>query len=76
MSKDIQDIVAILDGREEIIGEIKASNLDLRDELTRWFAELLDSNDFLDALPGHLPGDQASQARVLIIVSRIEKIVG
>ena len=37
-------------------------------------SELLSRNDFLDALPGHLAPDDASQARAPLVLSRLEEL--
>ena len=76
MSHDMEDIVAILDGRPEVISEISQEKDRLRNYLAERFGYLLGNPPFLDALPGHMPGDKASQARVGIILERIQEIAG
>lgn len=73
-SHDMEDIIALIDGRPEIIDEIAKAPKDLRDYLRKRFGKLLKSNKFLDAIPGHLPPDPASQARFSLILKRIEAI--
>jgi hypothetical protein len=46
----------------------------VRQYLVAAFRILLDEPAFLDALPGHLPGDPASQARVRTIIARMEEM--
>jgi hypothetical protein len=41
---------------------------------TRAFAGMLASSDFLEALPGHLHGDAASQERAAVILRRMRSI--
>jgi len=48
--------------------------LEVRQYLAGEFRTLLDEPAFLDALPGHLPGDPASQARVRTIIARMEEM--
>jgi hypothetical protein len=74
MSHDIEDIVAILDGRPEVAEEIGQASPELRTHLARRFQELLENPDFREALPGNMPTDAASQARVPIIVQRMRAI--
>lgn len=38
------------------------------------FFGLVNDNDFIDALPGHLLPDESSQARLSIIQNRIEQL--
>jgi len=74
MSHDIEDIIALLDGRAEIIGEIRKADTRLASELEKRFSELLQNNQFIDAISGHMPTDTTSQARVPMIVETIKKI--
>ena len=63
-----------LDGREEIMDEIKKTDTTLASELAKRFSELLQNNQFIDAISGHLPTDTTSQARVPMILKTIKKI--
>lgn len=74
MSHDMEDIVAVLDGRSEIVNEVKGTDETLRKHLMRRCAALLRDTNFVAALPGHLPGDAASQARVPFTLERITEI--
>lgn len=71
-SHDLEDIVAVLDGRQEVIEEVRQSEPALREHLESRFVDLLKETRFLDALPGHMPGDTASQARVPRIIERLK----
>lgn len=73
-SHDLEDLVALLDGRMEIVEDVRAADPDIRSYLSQQFARLLDTNDFLDALPGHLSPDHASQQRVPLILERMKSI--
>lgn len=75
-SHDMEDIVAVLDGRPEIGADIRQAKGDIRAYLVAELGRLLANRDFLDALPGHLPGDSASQQRVPLILERMRRIVG
>lgn len=72
-SHDMEDLVAVLDGRPELVREIEDCPADLRSHLADSFTGLLADADFLQALPGHLPGDAASQARVDLLIQRMEQ---
>lgn len=71
-SHDMEDIVALLDGRPEIVDEVECSEKPLRFYLAQRFEKLLKTREFLEALPGHLPPDEASQLRIPIIMRRIK----
>ena len=75
-SPDIEDIVAILDGRPEIMDEIGRASKRLQTYLAHRFSTLLETPEFIEALARHLPGDPASQGRVPLIKERIEAIAG
>ena len=76
MSRDIEDIVTVLDGRQEIVAEVQRSTASLRQYLEDEFSGLLSERDFLEALPGHLLPDAVSQQRIRIILDRVRQIVG
>jgi len=74
MSHDMEDIVAVLDGRQEVVEEVRNCDPKLRDFLQARLAVLVKDDRFLEALPGHMPGDAGSQARVPIIIQRLKAI--
>jgi predicted nucleotidyltransferase len=72
-SVDMEDIIAVIDGRATIEAEIaRASNVRayIAGEIRRHVAD----EAFMDALPGHLPPDDASQARLPSLLSRLHRI--
>jgi hypothetical protein len=74
MSHDMEDIISVLDGRPEIVDEVQRADVILQAHLATRFAALLRDAKFTAALPGHLPGDAASQARVPMVMERITAI--
>jgi hypothetical protein len=74
MSHDMEDIVAVLDGRPELVEELQHVDAELRDYLATRFGELLANEDFLAAVPGHLQGGAASPDRTPVVVRVIEGI--
>jgi hypothetical protein len=73
-TKDV-DIINFINGRAEVIEDIKNSEPDLKDFIVKSLQGFLEDEFFLEALPGHLLPDQASQARRSIILERIKKII-
>jgi hypothetical protein len=73
-SHDLEDIVTVVDGRPELIDEMRVAPLQLQKFLAQELRSLTASPEFLDALPGHLPGDSASQARVPEILRRLRRL--
>ena len=74
MSHDIEDMVAVVDGRPEVVEEVRDSEISLKQHLASRFCILLDDAKFILALSGHLPGDSASQSRLPLLLERINKI--
>src|SRR5216684_7780083 len=73
-SRDLEDLIAVVDGRSELVGEIQAAATDVRSYLAKEIRKLISIREFNDALPGHVPSDAASQERVGTIISRLEEI--
>lgn len=76
ISRDMEDIITVLDGRSEIVSEVQQASEDLKNYLVEQFSMLLEERDFLDALPGHLLPDAASQDRSALIIERLKAIAG
>jgi len=74
VSHDIEDLVAVVDGRLELHGEIEEASEDLREYLHDQLTALLADDGFRESLPGHLRGDAASQARLPTLLWRLHRI--
>ena len=74
-SHDMEDIINFINGRVEILEDIENSEPDLKDFIIKSLQGFLEDELFLEALPGHLLPDKASQGRRAIILKRIKKIV-
>lgn len=79
-SHDLGDFLAVIDGRDSLVDECRASRAELRAYLRERVAGLLATPAFIDALPGHLPGDAGSQSRLpdledkLRALARLDKL--
>ncbi|MGC4052586.1 MAG: hypothetical protein QM757_24920 [Paludibaculum sp.] len=71
-SHDLEDLISVVDGRAELVAEVRAGVADLRSYLRAEINDLLSTPRFLDALPGYLLPDAASQARIDIVLRRLE----
>ena len=74
LSHDLEDAIAFVDGRPELVEEIRLADDVVRGYLRERIAAFLHMEVFLDALPGKLAGDSASQARLPRIVQRLQQI--
>jgi len=70
-SRDMDDFVAVVEGRDTIIEEIVAAPQDLCEFLSSAAKQLLSERHFIDALPGYLLPDEISQRRLPIIQRRL-----
>lgn len=73
-SHDMEDTIAVLDGRPTVVEEVRAADTALRRHLAVEFGHLLADARFREALPGHLPADSSSQDRVPMVIERMESI--
>ena len=63
-SRDFGDIIALIDGREELIDEVAQAPDDVRTYIAAELAGLLEDPRFADGLFGAMQPDAASQARI------------
>ena len=73
-SRDLEDLISVVDGRAALVAEIQAGAVDLRAYVRAGFKGLLANPGFLDALPGYLLPDAASQSRIGIVLRRLEEL--
>jgi hypothetical protein len=73
-SHDLEDMVAVLDGRPEIVTEVAQAPEKLRRHLAEQFRGFLGNARFTDALPGHLPRDESSPSRAQVVMDRMAEI--
>lgn len=73
-SHDLEDLIAVVDGRAALVAEVQAEVADLRAYLSAEIKGLLDTPGFHDALPGFLLPDGASQSRIHIVLRRLEAL--
>lgn len=73
-SHDLEDLVAVVDGREELGQEIKSASQDVKTYIASQIKKLLGVPAFADALPGYLLPDAASQSRIKSLLAKMETI--
>lgn len=74
LSHDLEDIVTIIDGREGLLAELRVVDVEMLSYISKSIAALLEKTEFMQALPGHLPGDSASQQRLPTLIARLRAI--
>lgn len=75
-SHDLEDFVRVVDGRAEIVNDVKGAAAVLQDYLRLELGKLLRDERFLSSLSGHLASDAASQARLPLVRRRLASIAG
>ena len=73
-SHDIEDLIAVLDGRPSIVDEVKQAEPDLVKELSDRFQGLLQDARFVESIPGHLLPDVSSPARSGVVLDIMKRI--
>ncbi|HKF48267.1 MAG TPA: hypothetical protein VKB38_12975 [Terracidiphilus sp.] len=71
-SRDLEDFVAVVDGRESILEEIERAPNEIRAYLAQACGDLLGTSSFLDVLPGYV----LDEGRVPVILKRLAAIAG
>jgi len=71
VSHDMEDIITVVDGRPEIVGEVAEVDAEVKKYLREEFETLLAEPAFMDTISWHLAGDGANQGRVPIVVKRL-----
>lgn len=75
-SHDLGDLLAVIDGRSSLQEECRSSQPELQAYLGERFRTLLANPAFVEALPGHLPGDLASQERLPDLQATLRHLAG
>jgi hypothetical protein len=70
----LEDLISVVDGRAELVAEVRAEAVDLRAYVRAGIKALLATPGFLDALPGYLLPDAASQSRINIVLRRLQEL--
>lgn len=73
-SQDMEDIVTVVNGREELTGEIYDVSDEARSYVSHEIETLLGEAAFINDLPALLEPDSGSQARLPIIIDRLTNL--
>ena len=73
-SRDLEDLITVVDGRPELANELRSAPDDVRLFIAREITQMLNTASFIDALPGYLLPDSASQSRMSIVLERLTEI--
>ena len=73
-SHDLEDLLTVVDGRPELLDELQSASEGVRSYIAGAIGQILKSRQFIDALPGYLLPDTASQARLSQLLARLTVI--
>ncbi|MCU7835059.1 MAG: hypothetical protein KZQ83_07345 [gamma proteobacterium symbiont of Taylorina sp.] len=73
-SHDLEDIISVIDGRSELQTEIYDTTPELRKFIQDKLSQLINDEQFIEALPGYLSPDSASQKRLKPLKEKISKL--
>jgi hypothetical protein len=73
-SHDMDDLIAVIDGRIELEAELRSSDVNLVRYVAGTLKTYLEDTNFQDTLAWHLPPDEAGQARLPILRERLRLI--
>lgn len=74
-SHDLEDVITLIDGRPEIIGDVAAAPGDLRAEIATRLAALLALPEAEDMVAAQLLPDAKSQNRLPLVLDRIRGLI-
>lgn len=73
-SHDMEDIIAVVDGRPELLAEVRESEDSVRQYIAERCTALVNNQGFLNSIGMHLMPDESSQARSVIITDRLRAL--
>lgn len=71
---DLEDVIVVIDGRKSFLKELETANIELRQYIACEIRLLLQKEEFLSYLPGHLGSDRASQDRFPALLEVLKAI--
>jgi hypothetical protein len=71
---DLEDVLAVVDGRSSLSSELASSSAELQRFVGTQLHALLARSDCDEVLSGNLEGDEASQARLPLLRGRLEEL--
>lgn len=75
-SHDLEDIIAVIDGRSEIVSDVAQGPTALKTAIRELLEQLLDLPDAEDVIAAQLLPDAKSQERLPLVLARIRRLIG
>lgn len=74
-SHDLEDVIAVIDGRQEIVADLAAAPSDLRAYVADCLSQFLARDDAAVLVAAHVMPDSDSQDRLPIVIDRIRSLI-
>jgi hypothetical protein len=74
-SHDLEDVIAVIDGRREIVADLRAASPDLRAYVADRLSQFLDRSDAVVLVAAQLMPDSDSQDRLPFVLDRIRSLI-
>lgn len=74
-SRDFEDATRLVDGRQELLDEVRMAEAELRAFVAEALVRLRSDHDLEFGVGAHLPGDIESQRRVATVISRLDALI-
>jgi hypothetical protein len=74
-SHDLEDVIAVIDGRREIVADLRAALPDLRAYVADRLSQFLDRSDAVVLVAAQLMPDSDSQDRLPFVLDRIRSLI-
>ena len=75
LAPDIEDVLAVIDGRGVLLDEIRQSSPAVQKFLAATFKELMADDNFREIIPAHLGGDSIAHERAELVAVIMEQII-
>ena len=74
-SHDLEDVIAVIDGRQEIVGDVTAAPAELRSAIANQLEAIIARPDAEDLIAAQLLPDTKSQERLPLVLNRIRELI-
>jgi hypothetical protein len=74
-SHDLEDVIAVIDGRREIVADLRAASPDLRAYVADRLSQFLDRSDAVVLVAAQLMPNSDSQDRLPFVLDRIRSLI-
>jgi hypothetical protein len=74
-SHDLEDVIAVIDGRQDIVADLAAASPDLRAYVADRLSQLMAHSDAVALVAAQLMPDSDSQDRLPFVLDRIRSLI-